>query len=153
MNYGKLGFGFLRLPHMDPDNPYDVDLDTTKEMVDMFLQRGFRYFDTAYTYLGGKSEEYLQKALVERYPREAFRIATKMPCGALHSGKTPEEIVTEQGSLFPSAAVVASVGNSKQKSGFPTEAAQHIQYSTGNTEMSILTFSNILPSFLWNIPS
>lgn len=96
MNYGKLGFGFLRLPHMDPDDPDDVDLDTTKEMVDLFLQRGFRYFDTAYTYLGGKSEEYLRKALVERYPREAFRIATKMPCGALHSGKTPEEIVTEQ---------------------------------------------------------
>jgi len=96
MNFGKLGFGFLRLPHVDPDDPNDVDIETTKDMVDLYLQRGFRYFDTAYTYLGGKSEEYLRKAVVERYPREAFQIATKLPCGALHSGKTPEEIFEEQ---------------------------------------------------------
>lgn len=96
MNLGRLGFGFLRLPHGNPDNPDDVDLDMTKEMVDLFLQRGFRYFDTAYTYLGGKSEVYLRKALVERYPRDCFQISTKLPCGALHNGKTPEEIFEEQ---------------------------------------------------------
>ena len=96
MDFGKLGFGFLRLPHTDPDDPNDVDLETTKQMVDLFLQRGFRYFDTAYIYLNGKSEEYLRQALVERYPREDFRIATKLPCGALHSGKNPEEIFAEQ---------------------------------------------------------
>lgn len=96
MNFGKLGFGFLRLPSLDPQNPKDVDLETTKKMVDLFLQRGFRYFDTAYFYLGGRSEEYLRKAVVERYPRDRFQLATKLPCGALHSGKSPETIFAEQ---------------------------------------------------------
>lgn len=92
-DFGKFGFGFLRLPRMDDGS---VDLETTKEMVDLFLQRGFRYFDTAYIYLNGKSEECLRKALVERYPRDSFLIADKLPCGHLKSGKTPREIFSEQ---------------------------------------------------------
>ena len=31
MDFGKLGFGFLRLPHVDPNDPADVDLETTKK--------------------------------------------------------------------------------------------------------------------------
>ena len=96
MNYGKLGFGFLRLPHNDPKDPADVDVETTKQMVDLYLQRGFRYFDTAYTYLNGKSEETLRHALVERYPRQDFMIADKLPCGALRDGKKAEDIFAEQ---------------------------------------------------------
>lgn len=96
MNFGKLGFGFLRLPHTNPNDPAEVDINTTKQMVDLFLQRGFRYFDTAYTYLNGKSEETLRLALVQRYPRQEFMIANKLPCGALHSGKRPEDIFEEQ---------------------------------------------------------
>ena len=96
LDLGKLGFGFLRLPHIDPDDINDVDLDSTKEMVDLFLRRGFRYFDTAYSYLNGRSEEFLRQALVERYPRESYMIATKLPCGALTQGKTAEDIFCEQ---------------------------------------------------------
>ena len=96
MDFGKFGFGFLRLPHMDSNDPADVDLETTKQMVDLFLKRGFRYFDTAYTYLNGKSEEALRLALVERYPRQDFMIADKLPCGALRGGKKAEEIFAEQ---------------------------------------------------------
>lgn len=96
MDFGKLGFGFLRLPHNDPNDPADVDLNTTKQMVDLFLKQGFRYFDTAYTYLNGKSEEALRLALTERYPRQDFMIADKLPCGALRSGKNAEDIFAEQ---------------------------------------------------------
>ena len=96
LDFGKLGFGFLRLPHLDPNDNNDVDLETTKKMVDLFLQKGFRYFDTAYTYLNGKSEICLREALVERYPRESFMIATKLPCGILNRGKTAEEVFEEQ---------------------------------------------------------
>ncbi len=32
--YAQLGFGFLRLPHIDPNDECDVDLDAVKEMVD-----------------------------------------------------------------------------------------------------------------------
>lgn len=94
--FGKLGFGFLRLPHVDPNDITDVDLETTKQMVDLFLKRGFCYFDTAYIYLNGKSEVFLKKALVERYPREAYKIATKLPCSALKKGKTAAEVFAEQ---------------------------------------------------------
>ena len=96
LDFGKLGFGFLRLPLMDPNDSSSADLEMTKEMVDQFLRKGFRYFDTAYTYLNGKSEAFLREALVKRYPREAFMIATKLPCGILRKGKTAEAVFEEQ---------------------------------------------------------
>lgn len=96
LDFGKLGFGFLRLPLMDPNDSNSVDIETTKKMVDMFLQRGFRYFDTAYTYLNGKSENCLREVLVDRYPRETFMIATKLPCGILKKGRSPESVFEEQ---------------------------------------------------------
>lgn len=71
----QLGFGFLRLPEKDND----VDYSILNEMVDTFLAGGGTYFDTSHTYMDGKSEEAIRKALVERYPRERFQIATKMP--------------------------------------------------------------------------
>ena len=95
-SFGRLGFGFLRLPQLDSENSCNVDLEATAQMVDLFLQRGYRYFDTAYTYLNGMSETALRKTLVERYPRESFMIANKLPCGILNSGKTAEEIFSEQ---------------------------------------------------------
>ncbi len=79
----KLGFGMMRLPKKDGV----IDLEQTKEMVDRFLAAGFRYFDTAYGYEG--SEEAIGKALVARYPRERFWLATKLPAWA--GAKTAEE--------------------------------------------------------------
>ena len=93
MDFGKLGFGFLRLPQNCDGT---VDMETTKKMVALYLSRGFRYFDTAYIYQNGKNEEYLRKALVERHPRESFCIADKLPCGYLRSGRTAEEIFEDQ---------------------------------------------------------
>ncbi len=74
----KLGFGLMRLPMTGEE----VDLEQTKQMVDLFLSKGFTYFDTAYGYLDGKSEEAARKTLVERYPRESFQLATKLPAWA-----------------------------------------------------------------------
>ncbi len=68
----KLGFGLMRLPHLDENT---IDLEQTKKMVDEFLAAGFTYFDTAWAYPG--SEDAIRKALVERYPREKFQLATK----------------------------------------------------------------------------
>lgn len=93
MDFGKLGFGFLRLPQ---NSDGTVDLETTKKMVDLYLSRGFRYFDTAYIYQNGKNEEYLRQTLVERHPRESFLIADKLPCGYLRSGRTAQEIFEDQ---------------------------------------------------------
>ncbi len=71
----KLGFGFLRLPKIGENINYNL----LNQMVDTFLSAGGTYFDTAYTYLNGLSEEALKKSLVERHPRESFRIANKLP--------------------------------------------------------------------------
>ncbi len=71
----KLGFGLMRLPMLGEE----VDLEQTKNMVDRFMEEGFTYFDTAYVYINGKSEQVVKEAIVKRYPREAFQLATKMP--------------------------------------------------------------------------
>ncbi|MCD2491570.1 aldo/keto reductase [Lacrimispora sp. NSJ-141] len=68
---GKLGFGMMRLPQKDNR----IDIEQTKQMVDMFLEAGFTYFDTAWAYAG--SEDAVRQALVERYPRDRFQLATK----------------------------------------------------------------------------
>lgn len=76
----KLGFGFMRLPQVEgPDGQKVIDGEQVKEMVDLFMEAGFTYFDTARGYHGGKSEAALREALVERYPRESFTVATKLP--------------------------------------------------------------------------
>ncbi len=75
----KLGFGTMRLPLLNPDDPATIDIEQTKVMVDKFLERGFIYFDTAYPYHSEKSEEAVREALVKRHPRESFLLADKMP--------------------------------------------------------------------------
>lgn len=55
------------------------DVDQIKKMVDYFMDKGFTFFDTAYVYDGGKSEMVAKEVLVDRYPRESFQIASKLP--------------------------------------------------------------------------
>ena len=81
----KLGFGLMRLPMLGDE----VDIEQVKEMVDRFMAAGFTYFDTAYGYIGGKSEAAVKVALVDRYPRDSFTLATKLPAWA--GPKTAEE--------------------------------------------------------------
>ena len=45
-----------------------VDLEQFTRMVDIFLNAGFNYFDTAHGYLGTRSETALRECLVKRYP-------------------------------------------------------------------------------------
>lgn len=67
----KLGFGLMRLPKAGEA----IDVEQTKQMVDLFMDAGFTYFDTAWAY--ADSEDAIREALVERYPRESFQLATK----------------------------------------------------------------------------
>jgi predicted aldo/keto reductase-like oxidoreductase len=71
----KLGFGLMRLPMIGEK----IDIEQVKDMVDLFMANGFTYFDTAYGYGNGASEEAAKTALVDRYPRESFQLATKLP--------------------------------------------------------------------------
>ena len=68
----KLGFGLMRLPRKG----LRTDIEQVKQMVDMFMEAGCTYFDTAYVYPG--SEAAAKKALVDRYPRDSYTLATKI---------------------------------------------------------------------------
>ena len=91
-----LGFGLMRLPLRGPDDQTSIDIDLLKRMVDEFLSAGFDYFDTAYYYHRNTSERAIREALVERYPRDRFRLATKMPMKLLESREQQERVFGEQ---------------------------------------------------------
>ncbi len=74
-NTPKLGFGLMRLPALGDGK---TDIEQVKKMVDLFMDAGFTYFDTAYVYGNGDSERAAKEALVDRYPRESYTLATKL---------------------------------------------------------------------------
>ncbi|MBQ3108228.1 MAG: aldo/keto reductase [Clostridia bacterium] len=92
----KLGFGLLRPPKKQQDGQEVIDHVLLAEMVDTYLAAGGKYFDTAYTYLKGESERALRRALVERYPRDAFLLADKLPTWLLTSEEDCEVFYLEQ---------------------------------------------------------
>lgn len=92
----KLGFGMMRLPQLDREDPTSVDLEQVKVMVDAFLDEGFTYFDTAYMYHGYQSEHVVRRALVERHPRDSFLLASKLPSMFLKEEGDQERIFAEQ---------------------------------------------------------
>ena len=92
----KLGFGTMRLPIADNDDPTSVIQDEVDMMVDTFMENGFTYFDTAYSYHNGTSEVALNKALIERYPRESYIIADKLPIFMITKQEELEPIFEEQ---------------------------------------------------------
>ncbi len=91
----KLGFGLMRLPQLD-DNPENIDQEQLEKMVDLYMENGYNYFDTAYPYHNGLSEVSLKKAVVERYPRDSFKIADKLPIFFIHEEKDMQHYFNEQ---------------------------------------------------------
>ncbi len=92
----KLGFGFMRLPLLDGADQTSFDKQQIFEMVDSFMRQGFTYFDTAYMYHDGASERMLKEALVERYPRDSFLVATKLPTMILKEVKDMQQMFSTQ---------------------------------------------------------
>lgn len=88
----KLGFGLMRLPEKDGK----VDITRVSEMVDAYMKAGMNYFDTAYVYHGGNSEKAIKEALVKRYPRESFMLATKLPAWCMKNEADRDRIFNEQ---------------------------------------------------------
>lgn len=89
----QLGFGAMRLPQTDKNNPAAIDMDEFKEMVDYYMNQGFNYFDTSYAYHGEKSENALKEVLVKRYPRQSYKIADKIPTWLLQKEEDNEKLV------------------------------------------------------------
>ena len=61
----------------DPETG-EIDQAKVNAMFDLAIREGVNYFDTAYPYLGGKSEIAMAEGL-SRYPRESYYLADKFP--------------------------------------------------------------------------
>ena len=92
----KLGFGLMRMPTLDKTNQADVDIEQVKAMVDLFMEKGFTYFDTALMYNGFASEAVAKTALVDRHPRDSFTLATKLHAGFFDSAEEREKVFAGQ---------------------------------------------------------
>lgn len=91
----KLGFGLMRLP-LHSDDPTDIDQEELNQMIDVFLEKGFTYFDTSYVYHNGESERAIKKALVERHDRSSYTLASKFPTFHMPREDQVEDIFHEQ---------------------------------------------------------
>ena len=92
----KLAFGMMRLPLLDENDESSVDFEQVNKMADLFLEKGFTFFDTAYPYHFGNCEVAFRKAVVERYPRDSYVIADKLPLFSITSEDQLEPIFSEQ---------------------------------------------------------
>jgi predicted aldo/keto reductase-like oxidoreductase len=88
----KFGFGLMRLPEKDGV----IDHEQVCRMVDKYMEAGLNYFDTAYVYHGGRSEVAAREALVKRYDRDKFMLATKLPAWELKKPEDIERVFNEQ---------------------------------------------------------
>lgn len=92
----KLGFGLMRLPSLDPSDPSKVDIELTKKLVDIFIEKGFTYFDTAWMYNNFGSEKAVKEILTNRYPRDKFTLTTKLHAGFLKTKEDRDNIFNAQ---------------------------------------------------------
>ena len=102
-----LGFGCMRLPlktdGTEKPAAKDVDINEFAAMADLFMQRGFTYFDTSFVYHDGHSEDAVRQAVVEKHPRDAFQLATKFPTML---AKSEEQVDTKIPELLLEESVV-----------------------------------------------
>lgn len=89
-----LGFGTMRLPRTAKDRQ-DIDEETGRKMVNYAIANGVNYFDTAYRYHDGRAEAFLGEAL-EKYPRDSYYLATKMPFWLAEGPADLDRIFEEQ---------------------------------------------------------
>ena len=92
----QLGFGMMRLPLLDENDQTSIDVEQVKKMVDTYMESGFNYFDTAFVYHEGVGESTFKKTVVERYPRDSFKIATKLPLFVITEESQLEPIFAQQ---------------------------------------------------------
>ncbi|MBQ0101814.1 MAG: aldo/keto reductase [Firmicutes bacterium] len=87
-----LGLGMMRLPK---DENGSVDEVLTAEMIKKAIENGVNYFDTAYVYHHGESEN-IAGRLLSKYPRESYNLASKYPGFLSNLPDDPAEIFEEQ---------------------------------------------------------
>ena len=92
----SLGFGMMRLPLLDENDVTSIDIEQVNEMVDVYMESGFNHFDTAFVYHEGVGEKTFKETVVDRYLRESFKIATKLPLFVITEESQLEPIFAQQ---------------------------------------------------------
>ena len=94
LKLSQLGMGAMRLPVVDGKDD-QIDETAAAAMVEAAMKNGVNYYDTAWGYHGGHSEEVMGRALA-RYPRESFYLADKFPGYDLANMDKVEQIFEKQ---------------------------------------------------------
>lgn len=87
-----LGFGCMRFPTL-PDGK--INEAEAEKMLDYALAHGVTYIDTAYFYHDGASEPFVGRVL-EKYARDSFYLATKMPTWILKDAEDAKRVFQDQ---------------------------------------------------------
>lgn len=87
-----LGFGCMRFPTTTEGK---IDEARAEKMLDMAYEAGVNYFDTAYPYHDGASEPFVGRVL-NKYDRDTYYLATKLPVWLLEKEEDVERIFNEQ---------------------------------------------------------
>lgn len=86
-----IALGCMRLPMRDGK----IDMVELDKMVAYAMEHGANYFDTAYMYVEGKSENAIGEIL-KQYPRESFLLTDKSPAYLIDSPSDVRKIFDEQ---------------------------------------------------------
>lgn len=87
----RLGFGCMRFPL----NNGKIDVKEAKEMIFHAIKNGLNYFDTAYIYHEGESENFLGDIL-SNFPRKSYFLTDKLPVWLIKNEEDAERIFNEQ---------------------------------------------------------
>lgn len=89
-----LGLGCMRLPTVNGKEG-EIDVEKSAEMFDYAIKSGINYFDTAWDYHKGTSEQ-VTGEILSKYPRESYFLTSKFPGYNIENIKKKEEIFEEQ---------------------------------------------------------
>ena len=87
-----LGFGCMRFPTLKDKG---IDEAEAERMIGAAYEAGVNYFDTAYTYHEGASEPFIGRVL-DKYDRDSYYLATKLPCWMVNSLDDAKRIFEDQ---------------------------------------------------------
>lgn len=87
-----LGFGCMRFPTLEDGKIDEVEAE---KMLNTAIAAGVTYIDTAYPYHDGDSEPFVGRVL-QKYPRDSFYLATKLPIWKLNTKEDAKQIFEEQ---------------------------------------------------------
>lgn len=88
----KLGFDMMHLPLLNKESYEAMDLNRLKNMVDLFIENGYTYFETAF----GNSETAFRIAVSNRYERYRYTVADRMPSLSIYEEKELDFLFEKQ---------------------------------------------------------